>query len=128
MSTGVTFERGTFPFKNFLGCRACKGSRPPKKFLDALPGGRAPPVKNHWFKAIGNSLKNLGPSSENSSPHLVSQAGYGPDSVKTLQLWKTTRAFSTLFAVVYSKHHFTYGGGSRDLGPDTKILCFFKQT
>ena len=43
-------------------------------------GGEAPP--KIFFvpleKCVGHSLKNLGPS-ENSSPHLVSQAGYGTD-------------------------------------------------
>jgi len=33
----------------------------------------SPPLE----KCVGHSLKNLG-LSENSSPHLVSQAGYGP--------------------------------------------------
>jgi len=31
-----------------------------------------------YFEAIGHSLKKYFPLSENSSPPLVSQAGYGP--------------------------------------------------
>jgi len=40
-----------------------------------------PPGKMSWtsFTTVGRSSKNLGPS-ENSSPLLMSQAGYGPVS------------------------------------------------
>ena len=41
-STGVTFKRDTFPLKNFLCCRACKGSRPPRNFLTPSCGGVPP--------------------------------------------------------------------------------------
>jgi len=47
---------------------------------EALPRKFSPPWKNvlDIIKNIRHSSKILGPLSENSSPLLVSQAGYGP--------------------------------------------------
>jgi len=49
-----------------------RGGEPPRKKFGS-------PGKMCWtsFKIIGHSFKKMGPS-ENSSPFLMSQAGYGP--------------------------------------------------
>jgi len=52
----------------------------------------APPGKICWtcFKAIGHSLKKIFTLSQNSSPPLVSQAGYGPEYEPCLYTAKMT--------------------------------------
>jgi len=72
------WQRNWHPYGKLASCYACfdfyhdrnqggrRGEKPPRKFF-------APPWKMCWTQ-----FKKFGPVSENSSPLLLSQAGYGP--------------------------------------------------